>query len=107
MAQKDSQAEDRQFAFGTNSYQGCDCPTLRAGYQPERMETVIQEYDRLMASKQSVEAGIVDEETAKEVWLQMIWVMGDCEVAFARPVKEPLEHASRVARKLGWLEGQQ
>lgn len=102
--------ENRRFAFGADQIvdektgKEYDCPALKAGYDPNKMETVFQQYDCMLSTTHSFDAGIVDERTAKGAWLHMIRSMSDCEVCFVGSVKEPLEDACRVARKLGWLE---
>ena len=97
MATTDS---ERTFAFGGNSYEGCYCPAIMAGFNPDSDDTlwVAEMYDEILAAELSLANGTVDEETAKEAWLDAIDRLERADTTD----EEALEAARKVAERLGW-----
>jgi len=91
---------DREFAYGGNVVDGCECPAVAAGRDPVESRSlvgnVVTEYDILMSDKcrtWNSEAGIVEEQDAKKVWLEM---------ADGLEYAEEARVAYEIARDLGW-----
>lgn len=100
-----SEAQNRQFAFGSNKIDNCACPALTAGMHPEnnvRYPGILEAaewYDEIISDYHGVTGfeGIVDENVAKDAWIEMI------EQALERGTFEA-QAAIDVAVELSWID---
>jgi len=117
-------SEERQFAYGKNQVEDCNCPASQAGFEPVgddkpelRFGEIADQYDNYVAlelfkrdggnienlketeiysslSFRGYLPGVVDEEIARECWMKAIEAKSDSPSA-ARAGK-------KVAKELGW-----
>lgn len=97
------------FAYGDNEIDGVGCPATQAGFNPTEMlercdhrgymligvqyDTVIR-FELLEERREPPDLGHVDEETAKEAWLDAIEASTSALAS---------EAGQEVAKELGWL----
>jgi hypothetical protein len=96
---------DTKFAFGLDEVDGCECPASRCGYSPKDADLskkIAQEYDTILTDETGNYEGIVDEETAKEAWLEANEEISDGQAG----VSAEAEVGAKIAEELGWLENQ-
>jgi hypothetical protein len=97
--------DNRQFAYGANEFEGCDCPAIAAGLQCSFLEDVAEQYDTIVMRQTHEYGGTIDEETAKEAWLSAIDFLEERKRRTGTDYSEKLlSNARQVARELGWLE---
>lgn len=97
-----SNTEDRQFAFGENSRDGCPCPLNAVGKNPEISPNieVAETYDEIVGEMLGIGWGKAPEDVAKEAWLEVIEHYEEVGVE-EHPVYR--EVARETAAELGWL----
>jgi hypothetical protein len=98
-----SNTQERQFAFGENSHDGCPCPLTAAGYNPDNSPYLLiaEMYDNIVGAKLGIRWGKAPEDVAKEAWLKVIEEYDD---QMHRGDKKKREIAREVAAELGWLD---
>lgn len=98
------------FAFGENKVDDCECPAVAAGCSLDNDLAIIAgEYDwkiekKLEDSEFDAETyrnrrGIVDEENAKQCWLEVLE-----EIETDKSLEQAYEKGQKVAEDLGWLD---
>lgn len=98
--------DNKKFAYGSNSVDGCKCPSVTA---LDKTVGVVDEYDKRLQSVDSyVDRGTVEEQEAKKAWLMAIWQEIDYAVTGNGdfPSVDNIEIAKdgiRVAKELGWI----
>lgn len=95
----DNTNDSRLFAFGRNEYNGCECPAVTAGFDPEKSQfvaDVVKEYDRIISRGRAESVGIVDERQAKHAWISTIKEFN------YRDAPRKAEIACEAAKELGW-----
>jgi len=97
--------DERQFAYGFNQYKACECPAVRAGYDPCESESVALKqvadaFDRRAQEQTSQEAGTISEASAKSIWLNLIEKYDSRKIAFNQQARI----AKSIAKKLGWID---
>lgn len=100
-----SNTEERQFAFGENSRDGCPCPLNAVGYNPDNSPYILiaERYDGIVGDRLGIRWGKVSENIAREAWLKVIEEYDD---QMHRGDREKREIAREVAAELGWLDGE-
>ena len=66
-----TESEQRQFAFGSNSFDGCPCPALAAGYNPDNNAVaceVAERYDEYARTLSCVDEGLLPDHLAQQAW---------------------------------------
>jgi len=100
-----TQTETRDFAFGGNNHDDCPCPALAAGYNPASRDMSIdmaEKYDEILQKSPS-DKGVVDEQTAKEVWFNVIAYFEFTACQTEDPYYEEVASVGRdIADELGW-----
>jgi len=92
--------DPRLFAFGKNSYNDFECPSIAAGRNPMRNDAafyVATEYDRIVENTKDKSAGVVVERLARDIWLRVI------EICEGRDEQEAATAAREIAAELDWL----
>jgi hypothetical protein len=91
--------DTEMFAFGENSFEGCDCPAVKAGVDPS-LNDVVREvtsaYDSYMMDLEGKHVGVTEEENAKEAWFA---IMEEARIGSAI-----YREAEYIAEELGWLD---
>jgi hypothetical protein len=99
----------QKFAFGTNVKNDCNCPVIEAGFHPEDNDLgrITNFYDDILHEKRSTECsstpvGVVDNDTARDVWIQAmkqakVWMKNN-----DRDPTEMLRYGVKVAERLSW-----
>lgn len=94
------ETENREFAYGKDSVDGCVCPAVAAGFSPSSGDdsiVVAERYDQEVKDKNLTTArSIIDEEAAKEAWLSALEHL-------ERKEMYQLEVGREIARRLDWL----
>lgn len=114
---EDSTDNNQEFAYGSNTVDGCDCPALSAGHDPETNLFAVEDYDSAIRAQGVADTGTVAEETAKQTWLTLIdelkqilsgkYEADELTVATPRTLRETrlaLKQAEKIAHDLGWVE---
>jgi hypothetical protein len=98
-----SNTEERQFAFGENSRDGCPCPMNAVGKNLEVGPNlaIAERYDGIVGDRLGIGWGKVSENIAREAWLEVI---EQYDNRMARGDREKREIAREVAAELGWLD---
>lgn len=93
-----TETTERQFAHGADKFEGCDCPAVAAGFDPQEDNVVV------VASRYDIEiegprasTGLVSEEEAKEAWLDAIDYLEESDHGSVS------HEAYKVVENLGWV----
>ena len=97
--------DERQFAYGFNEYKGCECPAVSAGYDPCQSESVALKqladaFDDKAQEQFDQAAGVVSEERAKSIWINVIETYDEHDIRFNQQARI----AKSIAKKLGWID---
>lgn len=91
----------RYFAYGKDTVAGCDCPAVRAGYQPgsgDASTGVAEWYDAIVRELGFRNAdSILSEEKAKAAWLKTIERLEEENEVGVSTARE-------IAHDLGWVQ---
>lgn len=96
--------QKRDFAFGDSIVDDCQCPALTAGRTMDH-DSVIEPaewYDNILGEYHA-RRGVVDEETAKTAWLQMIEDLEEYYVDYHGYSAFEATEAREIAEDLGWM----
>ena len=94
----------RAFAFGKTETDDCLCPAATAGFDPgdDNSTDAAEWYDDLLRGRTGDALGTVGEETARDVWLEVVEILDGYRDK--DPFYEPDYLAAReVAIELGWI----
>lgn len=86
----------KMFAFGDNTFEGCECPAMSVGVDPLSNDValeVVTEYDNYMEDVEGVIAGVTEEQKARHAWLASMDNLSGAA----------LREAKYIAEELGWL----
>jgi hypothetical protein len=97
--------DERQFAYGTNTYKTCECPAKSAGYNPSdastrAMKEVTHQFDRRIQQDQEQKTGQVCESVARKVWLDLLETYEGGSMQY----RERARITRNIAAKLGWID---
>jgi hypothetical protein len=87
---------EREFAVCANTFEGCACPAVAAGFDPDNDHSIeiAEQYDYFAGG----DARTIPEKNAKSAWLEAIHDLRETN----RPKSADL--GEEIAIKLGWME---
>jgi len=91
----------RRFAFGRNTFHGCECPAVKADKDPETrvlVAIVARKYDKHARQMSDFKSGILTEQKAKEAWFKAIREVDKTGYTPKADV------GREIAEELGWKE---
>jgi hypothetical protein len=102
--------DDRTFAYGANCIEDTPCPATAAGYNPDFPPDgqIAEEYDATVETRVGERKGTIDEQTARECWLEAVEIsrarvenLEGCQLQCrARKITRV---GGEIAEELGWV----